>query len=94
MIIIGLKNIGAVFGKSRFTAAKWIKKHGLVARRLPDKRWCTSLTFIDDWIAQGYRNDPLVKDRNPKPIRTRRKSPTRQHQGQPHEPVVHKADAD
>lgn len=92
MIIIGLKNIGAVFGKSRYTAAKWIKQHGLVARRLPDKQWCTSLSYIEDWIAQGYRADALVKSRTSKPIRPRAKAAHRKPKN--NAPVVQSPDAD
>lgn len=63
MLFIGLDEIAKLFGKSRWTIARWIKQHGLKARRLPDGQWITSTSFIDDWIAQGHKADPLVTAR-------------------------------
>lgn len=61
MIVVGLDQIGKLFGgKSRWTVARYIKKHGLCARRLPGGVWCTSLSHVAAWIERGYKADSLV----------------------------------
>ena len=94
MLIIGLKNIAKLFGKDRQTISRWIKHHGFVARRMPNGHWITSLTFVDEWIAEGHKLDPLVTKAKPIRTRSRRKGTACQDHRQPHEPVVLKADAD
>jgi hypothetical protein len=94
MLIIGLKNIAKLFGRDRQTISRWIRHHGFIARRMPNGHWVTSLTFVDEWIAEGHRLDPLVTKAKPIRTRSKRKSPAHQDKRPTDEPVVHKTDAD
>lgn len=92
MIVVGLKNIGALFGKSSRTAYRWITQHGFIARQMPNGHWFTSLTFVDQWIQDGHANNPLVK--GTKPIRVRRKGKAARRPPKDNEPVVQSDAAD
>ena len=49
-IVTGLEDIGAIFGRSRWTIARWVKSHGFPAARLPNGEYCTTPGLIDGWI--------------------------------------------
>ena len=49
-VIVGLEDIGAQFGRTRWTIRRWIEREGFPASRLPDGAWVTSLALIDRWI--------------------------------------------
>ncbi len=49
-LIIGLANIGKVFGKSRWTIRRWIEHEGFPAAKLPDGHWVTDRELIRRWI--------------------------------------------
>jgi hypothetical protein len=92
MLFIGLDEIAKLFGKSRWTIARWIKQHGLKARRLPDGQWITSTSFIDDWIAQGHKADPLVTARRYR-AKTRCSPPKRTYKRKQRQPVAQEIDS-
>ena len=49
-IIVGLDAIGEVFGRSRWTIARWIQDEGFLASKLPDGSWTTTYPLIDQWL--------------------------------------------
>ena len=51
-VLVGLDNIGAAFGRTRWTIRRWISTEGFPACRLPDKSWAVSLGAIDRWLAE------------------------------------------
>jgi hypothetical protein len=38
-----------------------VNQHDFPATRLPDGRWCTSKSLIDDWIIQLWRAKKTAK---------------------------------
>jgi len=50
-VLVGLDNIGAAFGRSRWTIRRWIAEEGFPACQLPDKSWAVSQGAIDRWLA-------------------------------------------
>ena len=61
-MIIGLQQIGEIFGVSRWSVARWIRHHGFPAARLPDGRWFTTMNLIEAWILERRALDPLVRN--------------------------------
>ena len=49
-IVAGLAPIGAMFGVSTRTVARWIENEGFPAATLPDGHIATSLTLVDLWL--------------------------------------------
>ena len=60
-VILGLANIGKVFGRSRWSIARWIREHGMPAARLPDGTWFTTMGLNEAWIMERRAQDPLVR---------------------------------
>ena len=59
-VLVGLDNIGAAFGRSRWTIRRWIDEEGFPACQLPDKSWAVSRGAIDRWLvdrAKRQRGD-------------------------------------
>ena len=50
VIVTGLDAIGAMFDRSRWTIARWIKSHGFPAARLPNGEYVTTPGLVDSWI--------------------------------------------
>ena len=59
-IIVGLADIGKAFGRSRWAVARWIRREGFPAARLPDGRWFTTMGLIEGWIMERRARDPLI----------------------------------
>ena len=49
-IVTGLAPIGAMFGVSTRTVARWIESEGFPAATLPDGHIATTLTLVDLWL--------------------------------------------
>ena len=49
-IVTGLAPIGAMFGVSTRTVARWIENEGFPAATLPDGHIATSTTLVDLWL--------------------------------------------
>lgn len=49
-LVIGLDAIGTLFKRSRWTIARWIKREGFPACKLPDGSWATDMELIRRWI--------------------------------------------
>ena len=60
--IVGLEQIAALFGKSRWSVARWIRNAGFPAARLPDGTWFTTRSLIDAWVLERRGRDPLVQE--------------------------------
>lgn len=60
-IIVGLDGIGRLFGKSRWSIGRWIRREGFPAARLPDGTWFTTLGLIEAWVLEDRACDPLVQ---------------------------------
>jgi len=48
----GLEAIGAAFGRSRWTMARWVKEENFPAGKLPNGEHITTPTLVDQWILQ------------------------------------------
>ncbi len=48
--VVGLENIGKLFGRTRWTIRRWIETEGFPAACLPDGTWTTSHNLIDEWL--------------------------------------------
>ncbi len=48
--VVGLKNIGELFGRCGRTVRRWIDSEDFPASRLPDGAWATTHTLIDEWL--------------------------------------------
>ncbi len=48
--VVGLDNIGKLFGRNRRTIRRWIENENFPAACLPDGTWTTSYSLIDDWL--------------------------------------------
>lgn len=59
-IIVGLDAIGAMFGRSRWAIARWIRSEAFPAARLPDGSWFTTQSMIEAWLMERNQRDPLV----------------------------------
>ena len=70
-VLIGLRRICGYAHISPHTFYKWTKEHDFTAARLPDNRWCTSFSLIDEWIAAQVRAA--------KEARARAEEPTDKH---------------
>ena len=57
---MGLEAIGRLFGRSRWAVARWVRKEGFPAARLPDGRWFTTMGLIEGWIMERRARDPIV----------------------------------
>ncbi len=51
-IVVGLTEIGNLFGRSRWTIRRWIDTEAFPASQLPDGSWTTSLTLVDRWLME------------------------------------------
>ena len=60
--IVGLEQIAALFGKSRWSVARWIRNAGFPAARLPDGTWFTTPSLIDAWVLERRARDPFVQE--------------------------------
>lgn len=49
-LVTGVRNICRYMQIGPQTFYRLHTKHGLPAMHLPDGRWCTSRTLIDDWV--------------------------------------------
>ncbi len=49
-VVVGLTNIGRLFGRSRWTIRRWIENEGFLASQLPDGSWTTTYPLIDQWL--------------------------------------------
>ena len=59
-IVVGLDRIGALFGRSRWAIARWIRTEHFPAARLPDGSWFTTVDLIATWAMERNRRDPLM----------------------------------
>jgi hypothetical protein len=59
-VIIGLDEIGNLFGRSRWAIARWIRTQGFPAARLPDGQWFTTIGLIEAWTIERRARDPLI----------------------------------
>ena len=59
---MGLDAIGRLFSRSRWAIARWIRKEGFPAARLPDGTWFTTPRLIDAWILERRARDPLFQN--------------------------------
>ena len=60
-VIVGLDEIGNLFGRSRWAIARWIRTQGFPAARLPDGKWFTTIGLIEAWTMERHARDPLVR---------------------------------
>jgi hypothetical protein len=60
-VIVGLDEIGNLFGRSRWTIARWIRTQGFPAARLPDGKWFTTMGLIEAWTMERRALDPIVR---------------------------------
>ncbi len=49
-VVVGLDNIGKLFGRNRRTIRRWIEHEDFPASCLPDGTWTTSYSLIDNWL--------------------------------------------
>jgi len=49
-VVVGLDSIGRLFGRTRWTIARWIREEDFPAAWLPNGQWCTTTTLIDRWL--------------------------------------------
>lgn len=54
-VLTGMRKICRYMQISPNTFYKLHTDHGLPAMRLPDGRWCTSRTLIDEWIVGRWK---------------------------------------
>ena len=59
-VIVGLDEIGGLFGRSRWAIARWIRTQGFPAARLPDGKWFTTMGLIEAWTLERHARDPIV----------------------------------
>jgi hypothetical protein len=59
-VIVGLDEIGSLFGRSRWAIARWIRTQGFPAARLPDGQWFTTMGLIEAWTMERRVRDPIV----------------------------------
>ena len=51
-VVVGLTNIGRLFGRSRWTIKRWVDGEGFPAAMLPDRSYVTTLSLINEWILE------------------------------------------
>lgn len=93
MVLIGLDNIGAAFGKSRWTIKRWAREHRFPIARLPDGKWCVTPTLIDAWLLARNEVDPFAQPvqntkRKTNPLRGRARLLAERSQQMPHNATV------
>ena len=66
-VVVGLDQIGRLFGRSRWAVARWIRSHGFPAARLPDGKWFTTMGMIEGWALERRARDPLLRHNITKP---------------------------
>lgn len=54
-VLIGVRNICAYTKIGFHTLERLVEQHEFPATRLPDGRWCTSKSLIDNWIIQLWK---------------------------------------
>lgn len=51
-VYTGLATIGSLFGRSRWTIARWIARENFPAGQLPDGTHATTLPLISAWLLE------------------------------------------
>ena len=68
-VIIGVRAIAALFGRSGKTIARWIERKGFPAAKLPSGHWATSTSLVDAWLMSRMKR-PKVRLEADVPVST------------------------